>query len=180
MGLMRQPFISCFDISSVVGVAYGRAGGRASLESWDLRAAKERPNRLVLFDEMIERHFLDHRPDLVFHEKPLPLAVMLAIGANEGTVQMLRSLVGTLEQACARHQIPVAAWEVQRARQAVLGRGRWPRGQAKAGVMAGIKLLGYRPATDHEADAVCGFLYQSAMLNPRWAAVQGPLFARAG
>jgi len=51
--------------------------------------------------------------------------------------------------------------------------------EAKRGVMRGCRLLGYFPAGDDEADALVGFLYQSALLNPRWAALQGPLFRQS-
>jgi cytochrome c-type biogenesis protein CcmH/NrfG len=58
-----------------------------------------------------------------------------------------------------------------------MGRGRFKRGEAKKAVMAFCRMLRYAPNNDNEADAIIGFLYQSALLNPRTAHLSTPLFA---
>lgn len=163
----------------VVGTATGTVRGRADLATWDLRdAGPERPEKLVLLDQLLSQHLAERSIERCFYEAPLPIAVLMKIGAREQTIQMLRSLVAVTEQACSRAGVMVGSWEVKRARQAVLGQGLWPKGKAKDGVMRGVRLLGYAPKNDNEADAAVGFEYQCAVMDPVWASVSGPLFMK--
>jgi Holliday junction resolvasome RuvABC endonuclease subunit len=172
-------YITALDLATKTGVCHGPAGSpRPLLETWSLAAASERPNRLVLLDEMLERHIADFKPAAIYYEAPLPIAVLIQIGARDQTIQMLRSLVAVAEQACARNGVKVGSWQVQAARHAVMGRGRFKRGEAKKHVMAFCRMLNYMPANDNEADALVGWLYQSALLNPRTAHLTTPLFAQ--
>jgi Holliday junction resolvasome RuvABC endonuclease subunit len=147
------------------------------METWDISKVGERPERLLALDEMLERHFADWPVEMVFYEAPLPLAVLLSIGATEKTLQMMRSLVAVTEQACARHGLKVGSWQVQAARRAVTGIGRHKRGEAKKNVLAFCRMLGHQPKNDNESDALIGWLFQSALLNPRTAHLTTPLFA---
>jgi len=174
-----RPYITALDLATKTGACHGLAGAsRPVLETWDLSAVKERPNRLVLLDEMLERHIADFKPSLIFYEAPLPIAVLVQIGCGDDTIQMLRSLVGAVEMACARNGIPVGSWAVQKARHSVIGQGRFKRGEAKKAVVTFCRMLGYKPANDNEADALIGFLYESALLNPKTAHHTTPLFAK--
>lgn len=173
-----RPFITALDLATKTGACFGPAGAsKPILETWNLSVAKERPDRLVLLDSMLERHFADHRPVMLFYEAPLPMAVMMQIGASDETIQMLRSLIAVTEQACARNGVKVASWQVQQARHAVMGKGRFKRGEAKKAVLAFCRMLRYEPQNDNEADALIGWLYESAILNPRTAHLTTPLFA---
>lgn len=173
-------YISALDLATKTGVCHGPAGSpRPLLETWSLSAASERPNKLVLLDSMLDRHIFDYKPDMIFYEAPLPMAVMMQIGASDSTIQLLRSLVAVVEQACARHGVKVGSWQVQAARHGVMGRGRFKRGEAKKHVMAFCRMLNYMPANDNESDALIGWLYESAMLNPRTAHLTTPLFSRS-
>ena len=176
----HRPYISCFDLAGKIGVCHGVVGTpRPTMESWDITKAGERPERLVLLDEMLERHFADYPVEAVFYEAPLPIAVLIHIGATEQSIQMMRSLAAVVEQCCARHSVKVASWQVQAARHAVMGQGRFKRGEAKKAVMKFCRMLRYNPRNDNEADALIGWLYQSALLNPRTAHLTTPLFASA-
>jgi Holliday junction resolvasome RuvABC endonuclease subunit len=176
----HRPYITCLDLATKTGAAHGVAGAKHPiLETWDLSEAKERPDKLVLLDSMLERHIADYKPDAIFYEAALPINVLMKIGATEETIQMMRSLIGTVEQACARHGVKVAHWQVQAARRGVMGRGRFKRGEAKKAVMAFCRMLRYDAKNDNEADALIGWLYQSALLNPRTAHLSTPLFARS-
>lgn len=173
-----RPYITCLDLAITTGVAHGLAGAaKPVLETWSLKEPDTRPAKLALLDEMLDRHIADHHPDMIFYERPLPIAVLMKIGATESTIQMLRSLAAVTEGAAARHDLRVGSWTVQEARQGVMGRGRFPRGEAKRAVMAFCRMLRFSPANDNEADALIGFLYQSALLNPRTAHLSTPLFA---
>jgi hypothetical protein len=174
-----KPVIACFDLGTVTGLAYGTVGSRPRLLTFDLSVVEGRPRRLLLLDGMVEKFLANHRVDKVFYEKPLNIRTMMKIGATDDVVQMLRGLAAVIEQASARHSLPVDSWETVRARLSVLGRGRWPAGKAKAGVMAGVKILGYSPANHNEGDALIGHLFMSAVLCPPVAYRSTPLFAAA-
>jgi Holliday junction resolvasome RuvABC endonuclease subunit len=173
----QLPLISAFDLSGYVGIATGIAGSRPRLQTWPLKG-DDRPARLVELDNLLEQHFDRFAIDLVGYEQPLSVNVLLKIGAREETIAFLRGAVAILEQRACRAGIKITSWPIQRARQAVIGQGRFRKGEAKRGVMAGCKLLGYSPADDHQADALVGHLYLSALANPRWAILQTPLFKR--
>ena len=175
-----RPYITALDLATKTGVAHGPAGSpRPLLETWDLSVASERPNRLVLLDEMLERHIADFKPEAIYYEAPLPIAVLIQIGCGDQTIQMLRSLVAVTEQACARNGVAVASWQVQAARHAVTGKGRFKRGEAKKAVLAFCRMIGHEPKNDNESDALIGWLYESALLDPRTAYRSTPLFARS-
>ena len=114
----------------------------------------------------------------MFVEAPLPIAVLVEIGARDDTVQMLRGAVAAIEICAARARVPVAWWKTQEARRAVTGRATFPRGTAKTEVAKYARMLGYAPADEHQADALVGWLYESALLNPRLAAINTPLFSK--
>ena len=173
----ERPYITCLDLATKTGVAHGLAGGTPTLETWDLHGADERPAKLGLLNQMLDRHIAAFHPRTIYYEAPLPLSVLMKIGATEPTIQMLRSLAAVVEQAAWRNEVGVGSWPVQTARQAVIGRGRFPRGEAKRAVLGFCRLLRYTPENDNEADALIGFLYQSALLNPRTAHLSTPLFA---
>jgi len=137
-----------------------------------------RPERLLYFWNYLGAYLTETRVDMIFHEAPLNIAVMSQIGATDDVVQMLRSLIGVLELAAAAHQIPIKSWRVQEARQAVLGRGRFKRGESKKEVMKYVRMLGFEPDDDNVADGIVGWLHQSALLNPRTAHLSAPLFGR--
>jgi len=175
-----RPYITCLDLAITTGVAHGLAGAaKPVLETWSLKEPGTRPAKLALLDQMLDRHIADYHPDMIFYERPLPIAVLMKIGATESTIQMLRSLAAVAEGSAGRHDLRVGSWTVQEARQGVMGRGRFPRGEAKRAVMAFCRTLKYEPENDNTADALIGFLYQSALLNPRTAHLSTPLFASA-
>lgn len=169
--------IACFDLATQTGVAVGLVGFRPELETWDLRGPETRAEKLNRFDGYLESLIIAKPVQRLFYEAPLPIAVLMEIGAREETVQMLRSLAAMVEACAARHDLPVGTWAVQKARRSVTGYGTFKRGDAKRMVMRYCKLLGHAPANDNEADALVGHIYESALLNPRTAYLSTPLFA---
>lgn len=184
-------FIVCFDAATTTGCCDGLVGGKPRYWSWDLRDAGEgRPQRLLYLWNFLGAYFTEHRVDRVFIEAPLNIGVMSAMnkkdelgefskfqGVSDEVLQFLRSTIAVVELSAAAHEIPVEWWEVQRARKAVMGRGTFPRGTAKKEVMKFCRtMLGLDPEDDNQADAIIGWLYQSALLNPRTALLTTPLF----
>lgn len=176
-----KPFIACFDSATAVGACDGVVGcAKPRCWTWDLRkGGKERPQRLLHLSRELGAYYRANRVDLAYVEAPLPIAVMMNIGSNDETVQMLRGVVAIIETVSARAGVPIAWWDVQAARQAVTGRRTYPKGTAKIEVMKHCRMLGYTPADENQADALVGFLYQSALLNPRLAHLTTPLFGAA-
>jgi|SRR6267142_2534289 len=176
-----KPFIACFDSATAVGVCDGTVGAaKPRMITWDLREGGEsRPARLLHLSRHLGAYYRENRVDFAFVEAPLPIAVMMDIGASDETVQMLRGVVAIIETVSARANVPIAWWRVQEARKAVTGRSTFPRGTAKREVMKHLRMLGHEPEDDNQADALVGWLYQSALLNPRLAHLTTPLFGAA-
>lgn len=171
------PFIACFDLATTTGCCDGPVGGQPRHWDWDLRDGGEgRPQRLLCLWNFLGNYLTQTRVDRLYYEAPMPLAVMMQIGADESTIQLLRSLVGLVELAAAAHQIPVESWSVQAARKAVTGYATFPKGTAKREVMKYVRTLGHEPESDNEADAIIGWHYESALLNPRTALATTPMF----
>ena len=107
------------------------------------------------------------------------VAIMARIGARDGTITMLRSLVGILEMSCAEFGLPVEALEVKDARQSVLGWRVNPSGNTKKRVLREANLLFKAGATnDNEADAMVLWMYACYLQNPQFAIEQIPLFKK--
>jgi Holliday junction resolvasome RuvABC endonuclease subunit len=177
---MSLPFIVCFDLATTTGCCDGIVGTIPRYWNWDLRDAGEgRPARLLHLWNFLGAYLTEYRVDRVFYEAPMPIAVMTQIGATDDVVQFLRGAIGVVELAAAAHDVPIASWRVQEARQAVIGRGRFQRGTAKKEVMKYVRLIGHEPDDDNTADAIVGWLYESAILNPGTAHASTPLFGGA-
>lgn len=172
------PFIACFDVATSVGCADGRVGAaKPRYWTWELRDGGDtRGARFLQLWNFLGAYFIETKVDRVYHEAPLPIAVMAEIGATDDTVQLLRGVAAIIELAAAAHEIPCGSWKVQEARQAVTGQGRYKRGEAKAAVMRYCRLLGLEPENDNEGDAIVGWYYESSLLNPRTALLTTPLF----
>lgn len=170
-------FITCFDAATSTGCCDGIVGGEPRYWSWHLQdAGKGRPQRLLYLWNFLGAYFTENRIDRAFIEAPVRLAAMMEIGTSDDTLQFLRSIIGVIELACAAHEIPVGFWTPIEARKAVIGRGTFPRGMAKKEVMKFCRMLKHDPEDDNAADALIGWYYESALLNPRTALHTTPLF----
>lgn len=180
---MTGPFIACFDVATICGCCDGFVGGRPRYWNWHTAdAGPGRPQRLLYLWNFVNAYLTEAEPrvERIFVEAPMPIAVMVQIGAQDDTVQFLRAAVGVIELAAAAHEIPVEWWNVQAARQAVCGRRTYPKGTAKREVMKIVRTLGHEPDDDNTADAIVGWYYESALLNPRMALATAPLFQERG
>jgi len=195
---MSGPFVSCFDVATQVGCCDGPVGGKARYWSWDLRDGGEtQAQRFLQLWNFLGAYLVENRVDRMFYEAPVPVAVMLNIKeddetgrsrivarTSEDTLNFLRGVAAVIQLAAAAHEIPCDSWGVQEARKAVLGRATFPSERvngkkvstAKREVMKGCRLLGHEPDNDNEADAIVGWHFECALLNPRLAQA----FARDG
>lgn len=111
------------------------------------------------------------------------VGVMARVGSSEDVVAMLRGSIGVLEAAASAAGIEnIGSFSVQDARQHLTGFRTFPKVKgksvAKEAVMKAVKTLGIDVQGHDQADAACGWLYCSALANPRLAHLDTPLFGR--
>lgn len=181
---MIPSLVACFDVATTTGVCLGRSGDSPRITAWDLReAGPSRSHRLLYFSSLCDELFRRHHIDVVAFEAPLAIAIAAKIGASEETMLLLRGAIGVLESRAAKVDIKdIRPFNVQDARQHFLGRRTFPKDKngkstAKAEVMKMAKVLGVEVPDDNGADAFCGWSYICALLNPRLAHLDTPLFA---
>ncbi len=177
--MTNKPVICSLDLGTSTGVALGFANEiKPKLMTWNLReAGKGRPVRFLFLFHQLERLFAENRIDVLAVEQPMEIAVAYRVGATEEVIQFLRGAFGVVELQAARAGIEdIRAFDVNDARRHLLGRGRIPKGEGKQYVMKALGTLGIRAQNNNESDAACGFLYVSALVNPRLAHLSSPLF----
>jgi hypothetical protein len=96
-----------------------------------------------------------HQPAQIIVEAPLHR------GGHLGQDAALLSLgfLAHLELLCHDHAVTLLTEHVQRTRKAVIGRGNFAKGTAKAEVLAWCKAQGYDPPDDNAADALVLWRY---------------------
>jgi hypothetical protein len=153
-------------------------------------AGPSRPARLYSFFAKCEDFFIECAEhgaciDQVWYEAPLGIAVMNKIGASEGTVSLLRGMIGVLEVCAVRAGLQpdeIRSFRVQDAREHLTGQRRHGRtksgkSEGKAEVMRVARMLGVECSNDNESDAFAGWSYACGLANPRLAIAVTPLFA---
>lgn len=183
--------IAAFDLATMTGGADGPAGGRPRSWSWDLaKAGKSRPARLAMLRDYADRYLVETKPDAVFFEKPLPIAALFAqvqhggmqsafrMGATDETIGMLRGCIGVIESSAAKAKIPlIEGVDVQAARRALTGLGKFPKGEGKDIVFDWCRRLGWNPANTDESDAMAIWAMGCGKMSPLNAHATTPLFA---
>src|SRR5258706_15434828 len=93
-----SPLVVGMDIATTTGVAYARADGNPSMQTWDLRkGGKSRPHRLAFLAELCFDFFGSFNVDMLFYEQGLTLAAAYEIGTSEETFAMLRGAISVVE-----------------------------------------------------------------------------------
>jgi Holliday junction resolvasome RuvABC endonuclease subunit len=88
----------------------------------------------------------------VFFEAPLP-------DVRQTSARLLLGLASHVESTCYRYNVQCREQAVQTIRLAVMGRGRFPTGTAKAHVMAWCNARGWAPEDDNAADAMVAWCF---------------------
>lgn len=107
------------------------------------------------FVDWVEDAMRLHRPAQIVVEAPLHR------GGHMGQDAALLALgfLAHLELVCHDHAVQLLTEHVSRTRKAVMGRGNFPKGEAKDAVMTWCRERGYAPPTHDAADAICLWLY---------------------
>lgn len=166
------------DLATQMGWCEGVPGERPT--SGTVRLAPEgSPSEAVhagLLRFMAER-LMSFRYRQIVYEAPLDPRFM-GQKTNLNTALMLLgmpAIVGAMGYETG-HYGRVKSADVGDVRKALLGK-RPPRDQAKQYVMWAVRALGYDPADDNEADAIAGWHYACAILEPKTAITTTPLLA---
>lgn len=181
MSLLR-PVILALDVATLTGYCLGRVGAREPLiGSINLRdVGTSRPRRFLYLAKSLASLFASHEIDQVRFESPMNIAVAARVGATEEVMLLLRGAIGVVECEAARAGIEdIDSFTVQEARKHVLDVGRVPKGTGKKEVMKAVTALGYKCANEDQSDALAGWLYCSALADPRRAHLVTPLFAES-
>jgi hypothetical protein len=171
--------VAAFDIATSTGCADGPTNGRPRCWTWSLKRPIGRPAKLALLRDYTDRYFAENRPDAVFYERGLSLAVAMEIGMSDDTMALLRGAIGVVEASAAKAVIPhIQDVGVQEARRYLLGPGRIPKGEGKALVQERCRVLGWEAVNDDESDALAIWAFGCGQMSPAMAAMTTPLFAQ--
>lgn len=169
------------DLASTVGLAEGVPGLMPRVWTW--RLGDPGASQAHRFAELLKRmsdHLAVNKPDAIWIEAPLPPSALATMGSTPHTAMLLLGLPAIVHAvAYLRGVYRVRLANVQDVRKHFCGQRRFSKGQAKGAVMDRCRVLGWRVANDHEADACALWSYACGQSNPRLAAALDPLFATA-
>lgn len=144
--------VLALDIASSVGFAVGEAG-RAPI--WGTHRlpkpfdANDFGQRFVAFDQWLSDMIAAHQPSIVAFEEPIaPRGVNMV--SNWTTIRFLIGLVSIAELAAHRAGCDTCEANVSTVKKHWGGSGR----ADKSDMIAACARMGWRVATDHEADAI--------------------------
>lgn len=169
------------DLSSTVGVAEGMPGQVPRTWTWALGSPGA--SQAHRFAELLKRmsdQLAVTKPDAVWIEAPLPPSALATMGSTPDTALLLFGLPAIVKAvAYLRGVYRVELANVQDVRKHFTGQRRHPRGDGKNVVMDRCRMLGWRVANDHEADAAALWSYACGQSNPRIQAALNPMLAEA-
>lgn len=161
------------DLATTLGWAEGEPGGRAV--SGALRLAKPGATPGMIgkgLMDFLPPRLAAFRPARVVYEMPFIAGI-----ANANTTMVTWGLAFEVEMICEVYGVQCAKANLSTIRKSVLG--HVPRGKGvdvKGIVIAHVRSLGYDPADDNEADAICGWIYACSVLDPKASVNSTPLF----
>lgn len=170
--------ILALDLGTHTGVAYGPAGSRPTLETWDMPAGggKDVGPFMGAFIANME-HALEG-VSLVIFEEPY-----VAVRENPHTkkpylqldqIRRAYGMCGIVEGMAHARGIQCAGVVTVTLKKDFTGSGR----ADKAAMMRMARLLGFEPKNDHEADALAAWVYALRITQPHLAHSYDEIFAR--
>ena len=148
------------DLSSQVGWAIGELGGRPLLGTWVLPSIGGEGARFASFENELADAMAVHEPSIMALEAPLPLP---ALNNRDVAFQQMGLRAIALSEAY-RASASVHESDVYSIRLAVLGTGRFAKGQVKHAVEAWAKREGLNAPDHNAADAACLWTFYSRRL----------------
>lgn len=183
--MARVCFFDC--ASRLTGVAYGDAGSVPQALVWDHGADASRGRRLGRLITEASRFLKDYQPEAVGIEAPANLQF-----AAQKSTQAVLALVGAamvVEAVCDLRGVHnVRLVDVQKVRAHFVNQRTFrksfdpvdrrvitSREMAKSAVLNMCRMRGWSPKSDDEGDAMAGWSWTCAQLDPRLGALATPL-----
>jgi Holliday junction resolvasome RuvABC endonuclease subunit len=151
--------VLALDLATRSGWAYGDHEQQPDHGTWLLPNEGPYGRRYVALENEMEDAIALHRPRFIAIEA----ALVIADRASE----LLLGLAAHAQSTAYRASVDCKLVRVDDAREAVLGRGRFPSGTAKLHVMNWCRAEGYDPGDDNAGDALVLLRYTLMRLVPR-------------
>lgn len=156
------------DIASNVGLAVGTSTARPAFTTHKLPKPSDPDDfgsRFAAFDLWLGEQITLHTPTLIAFESPIPPRGQ-NLDTMWSTIRLLIGLVSVAEMGAAHAGIPCEEVAVPTWKKGFTGSGR----ADKADVITKCMGLGFRVATDHEADAIgiLSHILHSHRQAPTW------------
>lgn len=153
----------CLDLSLSIGWAFGLHEDDAPrCGVWLLPSSADLGRRYAALGNELADAIALFQPRLVLMEAPLV--------RQDRSARLLLGLAAHVESTCYRWGVECMETHSSTARKAVLGRGTFPTGEAKAAVMAWCRAQGWAFPDDNAADALCLWQYARLQATERRAA----------
>jgi Holliday junction resolvasome RuvABC endonuclease subunit len=152
---MRLPRQACgnvlaLDLASTTGFALGPFGARLARHgAFTLRQPEHVLRVAALREWMIDAESMHGRFSAVVVE-----AAIVGGFSSQEAARLTLALHSMVELWCYDEQIPFLPCAASTVRKAMLGRGSFPKGQAKPAVIEWCHAQGLAPRTDDAADAI--------------------------
>lgn len=152
--------ILTLDLSLTTGWAYGLASmGRPVCGVWKLPGGGDNGRTYTALGNILADAIHLHQPALVVMEAPLI--------KQQTSARLLLGLAAHVESTCYRWEVPCREQSVMTVRKLVLGRGMFPKGMAKAAVLAWCAEKAWPVQDDNAADACVLWAYARQTMATR-------------
>lgn len=148
--------IHALDLSTSVGSAIMERGRPPLLQT--LRLVGDRAHMLGTFATWLDEMHMVHQFSGVAWERPI-----LTPKDKVDKLEILYGLVGIAYAFAGRHKLPHCEVTIQEVKFALTGRSN----ADKVDMVAAAMKMGWKPATDHEADAGAVGIHAMGILNPK-------------
>lgn len=141
----RRTGVLALDVALSVGWAFGLPGTKPLCGVWTLPSAADPGKRYAALGNELADALMLHQPRLVLMEAPLV--------RQDNSARLLLGLTAHVESTCWRWDVECREAHSATVRKAVLGRGTFPKGEAKPAVLAFCAAQGWEVPTHDAADA---------------------------
>jgi Holliday junction resolvasome RuvABC endonuclease subunit len=174
---MQEAAILALDLSSRTGWAFGRINARSpeGFGTWMLPMIGGEGARYAAFENELAAMIQTRQPTHLVMEAPLSFAALLGVSNMKTMCQQL-TLRGIGYSEAYRASISCREVSAEIVRDAILGKGRFPKGTVKSVVVAHCWKQGWRVPDDNAGDAVLTWAWLAGQLRGSQP-VAGRLFA---
>jgi len=160
------------DAAGTTGVAFGAPGSEPKFATRRFTGSGASGEVVARFRAWLVATIDKLEPRVIAFESPyIPRPGSKGPPLNSGTVRRLHGLCATIEAVCWERKIACYEAGASEICKAFTGQGSWgSRAKKKAATIAQAKRFGWAVTDDNQADALAGFCYAEAVLDPVAAA----------